>query len=272
MGRGTLRLIYRLGIYCLISYLALCLLMFLFQRRLLYLPSRHPIPASGQEYGLRLWPQVNEHYLGYLGGAIQPEARGTVVVFHGNAGSARDRGYFAEALGELGFRVLLAEYPGYGARSGKPSQKALVEQAQHIIRQVKDHFPGPVFLWGESLGAGVVAAAAAETSDVDGLVLLTPWDSLTEVAQSLYWFLPVRLLIKDRYASSSYLSNYQGPVAVVLAENDEIIPIHHGEKLFNSLQSPKKRWVFAGAGHNSWPANRNEKWWQEVMDFVTKPK
>jgi len=124
-------------------------------------------------------------------------------------------------------------------------------------------------LWGESLGAGVVAAVAAEpAAPVAGLVLLTPWDSLPDLAQHLYPFLPVRWLLRDRYDSVRNLAGVTVPVAVVIAEQDEIIPFAHSQRLYESVAAPKQRWVLPGAGHNTWPAEAHHAWWGEVIAFV----
>lgn len=259
----------RYALYFLIAYVCLCLVVFIFQRRLLYLPSKHALEVHRQSRGLTMWPEASAAYLGFAGGTTGIEAKGTVLVFHGNAGSAVDRSYYADALGPLGYRVILAEYPGYGARSGKPSEKTLVSQAQLMIDQIKATYSGPLYLWGESLGAGVAAAAARTQGErIDGVVLLTPWYALPDLAQAIYRFLPARLLVLDRFESAKNLANYRGSVAVLLAERDEIIPPHHGQRLYDSLETRKRRWVFAGAGHNSWPVAVGTPWWSEVMTFL----
>lgn len=264
-------MIVRYASYILICYVALCLLVFLLQRRLLYLPTQHTSPEKAALFGMIPWTPSGDSYLGFLGGQTDASAKGTILVFHGNAGSAIDRFYYVDALGQLGFRVIIAEYPGYGARPGNPSQTALVNHADHLIQQIAQTFPGPLYLWGESLGAGVAAAATHHTSTpIDGLVLLTPWYSLPELAQSIYWFLPAKWLVKDRFENAHNLADYQGPVAVLLAQRDQIIPIRHGEKLYQSLETRKQRWLFENAGHNTWPSHSGEVWWSEVMSFLSQ--
>lgn len=268
---GRPHVVIRILIYILVGYLGLCLMVFFMQRGMLYLPSKTSLSLDLRRQGLAAWPQQAD-CLGFIGGADHEGARGTVLVFHGNAGSAIDRDYYVDALGDLGFRVILAEYPGYGARSGKPNQTRLANQAQQMVHLAHEQFGGPLFLWGESLGAGVVAAAAGQDStNIDGLILLTPWYALTDLAQSIYWFLPARWLLLDRYESGKYLRTYAGPVAVLLAERDDIVPTRQGQKLYDSLATNKRRWVFEGAGHNTWPSYREAVWWREVMDFVSAP-
>jgi hypothetical protein len=114
----------------------------------------------------------------------------------------------------------------------------------------------------------VAAAARDESLKIDALILITPWDSLTAVAKSLYPLLPVGLFLKDKYDSVENLKSFRGKVAVIGAQRDEILPIRHANALYNSLSGKKKMWVIQGAGHNDWPLFVDTKKWQEFMDFV----
>jgi len=99
--------------------------------------------------------------------------------------------------------------------------------------------------------------------------MLTPWDTLPDLAQNLYWFLPAKWLTKDKYDNIKNLHDFEGPVAVVMAGRDEIVPEKRTKRLYDSLLSVKKLWVFENAGHNSWPVAPELAWWKEVMDFVS---
>lgn len=260
----------RLLLWLLVAYAVLVLAAFLLQRRFLYFPDTTQ-PSAGQvtAAGLRTWPSVTGPLRGYTAAAPLPTARGTVVVFHGNAGAAWHRNYYVRALRPLGYRVILAEYPGYGGRSGAPTEEAIVADAKTTLRLAYDQYGDPIYLWGESLGSGVVAAVAADgTLPVAGLVLITPWDSLPALAQSLYPFLPMRWLLLDRYDNLHNLRAYRGPAAVAIAGADEIIPPHRAERLYSSLAEPKRLWVFEHAGHNSWPGEAGGSWWREVTEFM----
>ena len=103
-------------------------------------------------------------YRGFVGTIEIRKAKGTVVVFHGNAGTADHRAYYVTALGSMGYRVILAEYPGYGARQGELGEPSFVRDAQATVRLASQRYAEPIFLLGESLGCGVVAAAARDES------------------------------------------------------------------------------------------------------------
>ncbi len=266
----------RYGLYGAVVYGLLVLAVFILQRRMLYFPDqRRPAAQALPAMGLRFWPGDGEAYRGLVDARPSDTFHGTVIAFHGNAGSARDRLYFRSALHPLGYRVILAEYPGYAGRPGKINQTVLVRDAVETINQARAEFGAPVYVLGESLGCAVAAAAtAAAPVPPDGLILITPWASLPDLAQSLYWYLPARLLTLDRFDSVGNLRAYDGPVAMAMALKDEVIPNKHTMKLFNALTAPKRLWQFRGAGHNSWPTGADEPWWREAMEFVAsnRPK
>ncbi len=260
----------RIALVLLVGYALIVLAAFLLQWRLLYFPETQPPSRSYlTANGLTYWPSGDTAHRGFVSVRPWPAGRGTVIVFHGNAGAAWQRTYYVDALQSLGYRVILAEYPGYGGRPGTPSEAALVSDAQETLRRAYAEYGAPIYLWGESLGSGVTAAVAkAPAAPVAGLVLLTPWDNLPDLAQGLYPFLPVRWLLLDRYDSVRNLAGVTAPVAVVIAERDEIIPPARAERLYASLSAPKQQWVLVGAGHNSWPITPGLAWWREVMAFV----
>ncbi len=264
-----LSVVLKIALAILLIYCAIVAIAFALQRQMLYFPTQErPSEEWVRMAGLAVWPASTSDYRGFVSEG-SADARATIVVFHGNAGRALDRSYYAHALGPLGYRVLLAEYPGYGGRDGKPSEAALIADAVETLELAHEEFGGPVYLWGESLGAGVAAAVAASTeAPIAGLVLITPWDSLPDLAQSIYWFFPARWLIRDQYDSVKNVESYAGPVALVVAEQDEIIPSRHSMRLFESVTSDKRLWILPGAGHNSWPVQPDAPWWREVVDFV----
>ncbi len=251
-------------------YIAFAAVVFLLQRQLLYFPSPERASAAHlRAAGLVPWPAAGDDYRGLISNDQASFPNGTIVVFHGNAGQAVDRAFYPAALAPLGYRVLLAEYPGYGGRAGKPSEAAFVADARATVAQAYEEFGEPLYLWGESLGAGVAAAVVADApAPVAGLVMVTPWDSLPAVAQTHYPYFPARWLTLDKYDSVRNLAAYPGPVAVALAERDTIVPVHHGQRLYESLSRRKQLWLFEKAGHNSWPSDPEARWWREVTDFV----
>jgi hypothetical protein len=254
----------------LLSIAAILLLLvaalYAFQDRLLYYPSRATPEALAGD-GLAAWPSP-EDFRGLLH-APAGRPRGTVLVFHGNAGHAGHRAYYAHEFGPLGWRVLLAEYPAYGPRQGRLGESSLVADAEETLAQAHRAFGAPLVVVGESLGAGVAAAAAARRPEsVAGLVLLTPWDRLARVATLHYPGLPVERMLRDRYESAAHLADFERPVVVVVAERDALVPARLGRDLHAALRGPKRLVVIPGAGHNDWPERVDADWWRGVLDFA----
>ena len=243
------------------------------QQRLLYFPDRRiQSKMQIQALGLEPWPTGGQDCRGFISIEHSCRSIGTVIVFHGNAGAAWHRDHYVKELEPLGYHVVLAEYPGYGGRSGELSEKDFLVDAKSTVRLVYEKYGKPIFLCGESLGCGVATGVAATSQvPIEGLVLITPWDSLPNLAQKIYWYLPARWLVRDKYNNIRNMEGFYGRVAVAIAEYDEIIPKRHGIKLFEALSGEKKLWILTGAGHNTWPGTTDVSWWKEVMNFVADP-
>lgn len=250
-----------------IACVALLAAIALFQDRLLYFPSRATV-AEMVNGTLRAWPNQAD----FRGLVAQPDgpARGTAIVFHGNAGHAGHRAFYAEALTALGLRVILAEYPGYGPRDGGLGERSLVDDAEQTILLAHREHGAPLLVIGESLGAGVAAAASARQADrIAGLWLITPWDRLAQVGAFHYPWLPVNRLLRDRYDNAAHLASFKRPVLVAVAEHDSIVPARFGAALFDALPGPAKRLeVMRGAGHNDWPLRVDLAWWRKAIGFL----
>jgi len=264
-------MIWKILFFALAGYVALGSIAFFLQRKMLYLPNVNPLPEErASEAGLRHWPSLG-NFQGFTSTVDPVEAQGTIIVFHGNAGAAYDRSFYAKAFSRQNFRVILAEYPGYGGRAGHPSEDVLAKDALETIRLAYQEYGEPLFLWGESLGCGVVSRAVSLSDiPIKGVVLFLPWDSLPNLAQTHYWFLPTRWLILDKFNNVENLGGYEGNIAVVLAEQDEVIPVQHGQRLFESISTRKKLWLFKGTKHNEMPIAAEQPWWGEVTGFVSQ--
>jgi hypothetical protein len=237
--------------------------------RFLYFPAK----AATEELvsgGLRAWPTTEA----FRGLVAEPagSARATAIIFHGNAGHAGHRSFYAAALTRLGLRVILAEYPGYGPRDGTPAEETLVADAQQTIALAHRDYGAPLLLIGESLGAGVAAAAGSRERDrTTGLMLITPWDRLEHVAAHHYPWLPVKWLLRDQYDSATHVASLGRPVLVVVAERDSIVPRRFGEALYNSLDEPRRLMVVKAAEHNDWIGRVDESWWRAAIGFLLTP-
>lgn len=263
-------------------YLAICVMLFLLQNYLLFprwisgaVMSRESAVSQADEIGLVPWDHLPSGALqGFVNADFsKPAPRGTIVVFHGNAGCAFHRVYYTNAFTERGFRTFLYEYPGYGGRQGSPSAASIVPDAQALIRSLDKAGYGPIYIWGESVGSGIAAAVCRDPAlPVHGLVLLTPWDSLTCAALVHYPYVPVSLLLRDKYDSIANLEHFQHPICVICSTKDTILPMSLGLNLYTHLAAPKKLIQHENCGHNDWPSSPELHWWDDALDFIAPGK
>jgi pimeloyl-ACP methyl ester carboxylesterase len=246
-------------------------LAWLLQRRLLYFPERTDREAAerrARALGLEPWTDGGV-LLGWR--ARTPGARGRLVVFHGNAGSALDRvsiaRAFARAAPALPLDVYLAEYPGYGPCPGDPTQPALLSAARAAIAAARREGGGPLLVVGESLGSAVALAAAEAPHEVDGLVLVTPLASVPAVARRHYPLVPA-FLLRDRWRVDEALPRYGGPVAFLVAGRDEVVFADLGVALHDAYPGRKAMWVEEGATHNGLDWHPDRARWREVVEFL----
>jgi pimeloyl-ACP methyl ester carboxylesterase len=264
-----------LGVAILV-WLGLLAFLALSQRSMIYYPSRNDadsLERGARAQGFEPWRSAQGETIGYRSlaapGDLRPPA--AILITHGNAGYAMHRADYAQILRnaapDRALSVYILEYPGYGARSGQPSQHDFLGAADQAVSLIPDGMP--LILLGESIGTGVASAtAAAHPERVKGLLLLTPFDSLANVAQHHYPLLPVRWIMREQYPSEKWLKNYWGPVAIVLAANDSIVPAKFGQKLHDTYAGPKKLIVADRADHNDLLHTMPPEQWQQAMSFL----
>ena len=264
-----------------ICYLLLVALLAVFQRHLIYLSERTAEPeqlARAAALNVEPWRSPNGEIIGWR----RPPRPGApaghrLLVFHGNAGSALYRTHFIDGFESLDhgrlWHVHLFEYPGYGARPGEPSEPTIVAAARAALRELVRDDPRPVYLLGESLGSGPASALARDESAlVAGVFLLTPFARLADVAAHHYPWVMVRLILRDRWDNVAALRDYRGPLAVFVAERDEMIPAKQGDEIFENYAGPKRRWIQPGATHNTIDFRTGSPWWDEVSGFLLEKR
>ncbi len=247
----------------LVLYLALCWLVWAGQRHIVF-----PAPQTSR------MPAGSFELIRIDGGTPMlfraPPMRGPVVVyFHGNGEQLADSAWLADFFGRAGAGFASIEYPGYGlARGlGEPSEATLFDAAErglgHLVR-ARGIPREDLVLAGQSLGTGVAMEMAARGHGAR-VLLLCPFTSLPDVGARLFPFLPVRLLLRDRFDSSVRASAVHVPVLVVHGTEDEVIPVDLGRKLVSRL-SQGRLLEITGAHHNDlWLFDEVE---DEVVPFV----
>ena len=254
-----------------IAYLGVVLLAALFQGRLLYFPTKLPLELAERTAlveGFVPWKTESGQTIGWKI-AARGSPTGSVLIAHGNAGYALNRGYIAKPIHGAGdLDVYVLEYPGYGARPGSPTMKSFLAAGEEAFSALPSN--QPVYLVSESIGAGVVAhLAKAFPTKVGGILMFAPYDDLGSVAQNQMPLLPARWILRDRFRPAEWLADYRGPMQIVIAARDEIIPPRFGQKLYDSYKGPKELDVIPDAGHND-IAEQAPEWWRKVFQFLAK--
>lgn len=239
------------------------------QRRLIYYPARIDMPAAeamAAQRGFEPWYARSGDFLGWRAVQDDPHAP-RMLVLHGNAGHALHRTFYQGYLGHH-WSIHILEYPGFGVQEGRPSEESLIDAASHGFAELQATGSPPVYLLGESLGTGVAAALAARfPDDVAGLLFITPFTSLEDVAVRIFPFLPVRSILQDRFLSSERLQSYHGPLFVLLAGQDEVVPVDLGMQLYEGYTGPKEMVLVEDAQHNTVFSLAGPPVWEQVREF-----
>ncbi len=256
-----------------IAYLLVVLAVLIFQRRLIYFPTKIPadvIESVAAEYGFAPWKNAAGDIIGW-----KILARGTatssVLIIHGNAGCALSRDYLAQPVHDAAdVDVFVLEYPGYGARPGSPGKISFIAAAEEAFALLATN--APRYVVSESIGAGAACEMAKNhPAEIAGLALFVPYDELAKVAQKQMPFLPASLLLFDRFNPEECLKNYHGPVKMIIAGADEVIGASAGQRLFDRYAGRKNLQIFPGAHHND-VAAQAPVWWREIFAFWQQKK
>jgi fermentation-respiration switch protein FrsA (DUF1100 family) len=244
------------------------------QRRLIYFPSPRQVPAAASVLGGVQEVVIETEDRIRLGGWFLPAPGGgrgpAVLVCNGNAGNRALRAPLAAALSRAGLSVLLFDYRGFAGNPGRPSEDGLAADAraaQAWLAARPEVDPGRVAYLGESLGAAVALRLAVERPPA-ALVLRSPFTSLADVGRLHYPWLPVGLLLADRYASAARVARLAVPVLVVAGERDTIVPAALSRRLYDAAPAPKRFVLVPGADHNDAVLLDGRQTVAEVVEFL----
>lgn len=247
----------------------LLLVLWITQRRLIYLPLNQRVPPAES-----VLPRAEEVEFETedglsLGAWFVPGSRDTaVLVFNGNAGHRAHRAPLAEALSNEGFSVLLLDYRGYGGNPGSPSEAGLASDAR-AARAWLEARPDVdrIAYFGESLGGAVAVGLAMEEAP-EALILRSPFTSLADVGRVHYPYLPVRLLLWDRYQAIDGVGELEVPTLVIAGERDGIVPVEQSRAVYEAAREPKRLVVIPGADHNDHDLLAGERLVEEIVAFL----
>ena len=225
-----------------LAYLVINLFIYFYQRNLLYNPSENNYLNDKINFNYKEIFIETDKNIKLKSWFINKDLKKfkTVVFFHGNAGNLLNRVHKINELNKLDINILLISWRGFSGNKGKPSEKNLYYDAQQIINwlKVQGLDNKDIVLYGESLGTGV-ATELASKNNFGGIILEPPFTSMVDTAKIYYPYLPVNLLLKDRFDSKSKIKDIKTPILIMHGKMDNIVPQKMGLELFEKANNPK---------------------------------
>lgn len=251
----TKKNVFRVITLFLIIYLGVIVYIFVKQRTLLYHPE-HEIVGL-EQFDM---PNTEEIFLTTKDGVkIQTwyrkpdEGKEMVIFYHGNSGHIPQRIDKLKELKEMGYGFIIPAWRGFGKSEGSPTEEGIYNDARATIDFIKKegYDLKNVIVVGESLGSGIATKMATE-NEFKGLFLITPYTTIADRAAEIYFYIPVKSLLKDNFDNINNISHVKEPVFIIHGDNDNIIPHAHSLKIIEKANEPKKLIIYPGVNHTSY--------------------
>jgi fermentation-respiration switch protein FrsA (DUF1100 family) len=225
-----------------LAYFIIILFVYFYQRNLLYHPSENnylndKITFNYEEIFIETDKNIN-----LKSWFIKKDLNKfkTILIFHGNAGNLFNRVYKLNELNKLDVNILLISWRGFSGNKGKPTEKNLYHDAEEAVKWLNNRgaISKNIILYGESLGTGV-ATELGTSNAFGGIILESPFTSIANAAKIYYPYLPVNIILKDRYNSIGKIKNITTPILIMHGKKDNIVPQKMGLELYEKANQPK---------------------------------
>jgi len=224
------------------TYSLFLVFLYFYQRNLLYHPNENNY--SGDKLlvdieRVKIKTTDNIELLGWFHKKNLKDFK-TLVFFHGNAGSLENRIHKLNHFKDININFLIIAWRGFSGNSGEPSEKGLYQDGKSTINWLikKGLNEKDIILYGESLGTGVVTHLA-QNKDFAGVILETPFTSMIDAAKKFYPFIPVKLLLKDKFENNKKIQNIKSPILIMHGELDQVVPYSMGKAIYEIANEPK---------------------------------
>ena len=253
-----------------IAYIVLIIFIYFYQRNLLYHPSENNYQNDKIQFKYdEIFINVDEE-IQLKSWIIKKDFKKlkTLVIFHGNAGHLSNRIYKLNELYKLDINVLLISWRGFSGNKGSPTENNLYSDAKASINWLNEQGVNnsQIILYGESLGSGVAVELGKE-NNFNSIILESPFTSIENSAKIYYPYLPVRLLLKDRYDSISKIKMIKTPILIMHGKKDDVVPFSMGKELFEKANNPKQSYFTNEDDHMM---EFNSSLLGEIEDFIKK--
>ena len=223
-------------------YFFVLIFLYYYQRNLLYLPKENNYSEDKISVDIQKVKILTSDNIELLGWYHEKNLRDykTLVYFHGNAGSLENRIHKLNHFKDMNINFLIIAWRGFSGNKGKPTEQGLYEDGKSAIEWLmkKGVNEKNLILYGESLGTGV-ATHLAQNKRYAGIILETPFTSMIDAAKTFYPYIPVSLLLKDKFENYKKVKNIKSPILVMHGEVDQIVPFSMGKKIYEIANEPK---------------------------------
>ena len=223
-------------------YILILIFLYFYQRNLMYHPNENNYSDDQITVNIKKVKIITSDNIELLGWYHEKDLKKhkTIIFFHGNAGSLENRIHKLNHFREMDVNFLIIAWRGFSGNKGKPSEKGLYEDGKSAINWLLDKGvqEKDIVIYGESLGTGV-ATHLSQNKNFGGLILETPFTSMIDAAKTFYPYIPVGLLLKDKFDNKSKIKNVSIPVLIMHGEVDQIVPFFMGKKMYEIANEPK---------------------------------
>ena len=238
--------------WLLVAYIVIVVFVYFYQRNLLYHPSENNYQDAKIEFDYEeIFIKVDDE-IKLKSWIVKKDFKKfkTLVLFHGNAGHLSNRIYKINELNKLNINILLISWRGFSGNKGSPTEKNLYQDAKAAIKWLNEQKieNEQIILYGESLGSGV-AIEIAKKNNFNGIILESPFTSIENSAKIYYPYLPVKLLLKDKYDSISKIKMINIPILIMHGKKDDVVPFAMGKELFEKANIPKHSYFTSEDDH-----------------------
>jgi fermentation-respiration switch protein FrsA (DUF1100 family) len=225
-----------------IFYFIIIIVVYIFQRNLLYHPSENNYSGDELTVNIKKVKIKTKDSIELLAWYHNKNINHykTILFLHGNAGSLENRIHKINYFKDMNVNFLIISWRGFSGNEGKPNETGLYEDARSAIDWLKKKGVEEqnIIIYGESLGTGV-AVEIAQNKNFAGIILESPFTSMVDAGKDKYPFLPVKILLKDKYESYKKIKNINIPILIMHGKADKIVPFSMGKKLYELANKPK---------------------------------
>jgi len=254
-----IQILKNISIFLLLGYVGIGVFLYSYQRNFLYFPT----PNIASSYESMILQNEGESINVIV---LNKGHKNAILYFGGNGESmARSSDYIAGQFPKL--TVYLMDYRGYGGSTGSPTEQGLYSDALKLYDRIRPKHLR-ISIGGRSLGSAIATYVAAHR-DISKLALITPFDSIVNVAQGKYPLYPISLLLHDKYDSKSRIDEIEAKTFIVFAQNDKVIPREYTQNLIDAFDPAQLQIkVIENRGHND--ISSDVIYYKKIQEFIAE--